>query len=121
MSRPFYTTLYFRVLVGIALGVIVGLAWPATAVELKPLGDGFINLVKMTIAPLIFCTIVVGITNMRTKAAVGKAGGLAILYFEIASTFALVIGLVIVNLVAPGSGMNTDPTKLDPGAADKLL
>jgi aerobic C4-dicarboxylate transport protein len=121
MSRPFYRTLYFRVLVGIALGVVIGLAWPATAVDLKPLGDGFINLVKMTIAPLIFCTIVVGITNMRTKAAVGKAGGLAILYFEIASTFALIIGLAIVNLVAPGAGMNTDPTKLDPSAAAKLL
>jgi aerobic C4-dicarboxylate transport protein len=121
MGRPFYTTLYFRVLVGIALGVVIGLAWPATAVDLKPLGDGFINLVKMTIAPLIFCTIVVGITNMRTKAAVGKAGGLAILYFEVASTFALMIGLAIVNLVGPGHGMNTDPTKLDPSAAAKLL
>src|SRR4051812_18955481 len=120
-KRPFYTTLYFRVLVAIATGIAIGIAFPATAVELKPLGDGFINLVKMTIAPLIFCTIVVGITNMKSKAQVGKAGGLAILYFEVASTLALVIGLVIVNVVAPGSGMNAHPDQLDPTAANALL
>jgi aerobic C4-dicarboxylate transport protein len=121
MKRRFYTTLYFRVLVAIALGIAIGIAWPHTAAQLKPIGDGFINLVKMTIAPLIFCTIVVGITNMTSKGQVGKAGGLAILYFEVASTLALVIGLVIVNLVAPGAGMNSDPSRLDPSAAEELL
>ena len=120
-KRPFYTTLYFRVLVAIALGIAIGIAFPATAIQLKPIGDGFINLVKMTIAPLIFCTIVVGITNMKSKAQVGKAGGLAILYFEVASTLALVIGLVIVNVVAPGSGMNAHPDQLDPTAANALI
>src|SRR5512146_2248846 len=104
MKRPFYTTLYFRVLVGIALGIVLGILTPGFAATLKPLGDGFIKIIKMTIAPLIFCTVVVGITNMKSKGQVGKAGGLAILYFEVASTLALASGLLIVNLVAPGTG-----------------
>ncbi len=121
MTRPFYTTLYFRVLVAIAVGVGVGLLVPDTAVQLKPIGDAFVNLVKMTIAPLIFCTVVVGITNMKSKGAVGKAGGLAILYFEVVSTLALVVGLVIVNLVKPGAGMNAHPGDLPGAVADKLV
>ncbi|MFT3694917.1 MAG: dicarboxylate/amino acid:cation symporter [Kofleriaceae bacterium] len=121
MKRPFYTTLYFRVLVAIALGVVIGILIPDTAVKLKPLGDGFINLVKMTIAPLIFCTIVVGVAKMTSKAAVGKAGGLAIVYFELASTLALIIGLVIVNVVGPGRGMTAHPEQLSSDATDKLL
>jgi aerobic C4-dicarboxylate transport protein len=121
MKRPFYTTLYFRVLVAIALGIVLGIVVPGKAAQLKPLGDGFISLVKMTIAPLIFCTVVVGITNMRSKAAVGKVGGLAIIYFEVASTIALVIGLVIVNVFKPGEGMSTDPSTIDPEAAQALL
>ena len=112
-KAPFYTTLYFRVLVAIALGVILGVAYPELGVKLRPLGEGFIKLVKMTIAPLIFCTVVVGIGSMKSMKAVGKAGGLALLYFEVASTIALVIGLVVVNLVGPGVGMNIDPSKLD--------
>jgi len=121
MKRPFYTTLYFRVLVAIALGVVLGIVVPDKATKLKPLGDGFINLVKMTIAPLIFCTVVVGITNMKSKAAVGKVGGLAIVYFEIASTLALVIGLVIVNVFKPGEGMKVDPSTIDSHATETLL
>ncbi|CAN5434438.1 dicarboxylate/amino acid:cation symporter [soil metagenome] len=121
MKRPFYTTLYFRVLVAIAVGVVVGLVVPGAAIKLKPLGDGFVNLVKMTIAPLIFCTVVVGITNMKSKGQVGKAGGLAILYFEVMSTLALVVGLVIVNLVKPGAGMNAHPDELPGAIADKLV
>ena len=113
MNRRFYHSLYFRVLVAIAIGVIVGVAWPGVAVKLKPLGDGFIKLVKMTIAPLIFCTVVSGIAGMKSMKAVGKAGGLALLYFELMSTIALVVGLVIVNLVGPGVGMNMDPSKLN--------
>src|ERR1041385_8213401 len=105
---PFYMTLYFRVLVGIALGVIVGVVAPHTAAKLKPLGDGFVNLIKMTIAPLIFCTLVSGIASMKSMKAVGKAGGLALVYFEVLTTLALLIGLVIVNVIKPGHGMNFD-------------
>jgi aerobic C4-dicarboxylate transport protein len=121
MKRPFYTTLYFRVLVAIALGVVLGVLVPDKAKQLKPLGDGFIALVKMTIAPLIFCTVVVGISNMKSKGQVGKVGGLAIVYFEVASTLALIIGLVIVNAVKPGAGMTTDPSTIDPEATNGLL
>ncbi|CAN5917336.1 C4-dicarboxylate transporter DctC [soil metagenome] len=113
-NKPrFYTTLYFRVLVAIGLGVVLGVYAPEIAVKMRPLGDAFIKLVKMTIAPLIFCTVVVGIGSMKSMKAVGKAGGLALLYFEVASTVALVIGLVVVNVVGPGVGMNIDPSKLD--------
>src|SRR5690349_4578886 len=109
MATRFYRTLYFRVLVAIAIGVAIGAIWPDTGAQLQPLGDGFIKLVKMTVGPLIFCTVVVGIASMKSMKTVGKAGGLAILYFEIASTVALVIGLVIVNVVRPGAGI--DPSK----------
>ena len=110
---PFYATPYFRVLVAIALGVVVGIVAPDVGVELRPLGDGFIKLVKMTIAPLIFCTVVLGIASMKSLKSVGKAGGLALLYFEVASTVALVIGLVVINVVKPGVGMNIDASTLD--------
>jgi aerobic C4-dicarboxylate transport protein len=105
--------LYMAVIIAIALGIVFGLVAPATAVQLKPLGDGFIKLIKMTIAPLIFCTVVTGIAGMKSMKAVGKAGGLALIYFEVMSTVALLLGLVIVNLVGPGVGMNLDPSKLD--------
>ncbi len=113
IRRPFYTTLYFRVLVAIALGVLVGAVWPDTGAQLKPLGDGFIKLVKTTIAPLIFCTVVVGIASMKRLKSVGKAGGLALTYFEILTTVALLIGLVVINVIRPGDGMNIDPSQLD--------
>ena len=119
VKKPFYTTLYFRVLVAIILGVIVGVMWPAWATKLAPLGEGFIKLIKMTIAPLIFCTIVVGIAGMKSMKSVGKAGGLALLYFEVVSTVALIIGLVIVNAVKPGDGMNVDPATIDPSSIAK--
>jgi aerobic C4-dicarboxylate transport protein len=105
--------LYLLVIVAIVLGVVYGFVDPHRATKMKPLGDGFIKLIKMTIAPLIFCTIVVGIAGMKSMKAVGKAGGLALLYFEVMSTIALVVGLVIVNVVRPGVGMNIDPHKLD--------
>jgi aerobic C4-dicarboxylate transport protein len=113
MSGPFYKSLYFRVLVGIALGVAVGALDPSFAGKLEPLSSGFIKLVKMTIAPLIFCTVVVGIAGTHSMKQVGKAGGLALLYFEVASTIALFIGLVIVNVVSPGSGLNKNLTPDD--------
>ena len=80
---------------------------------MKPLGDGFIKLIKMIIAPIIFCTVVVGIAGMEDMKKVGKTGGYALLYFEIVSTIALIVGLVIVNIVQPGAGMNIDPATLD--------
>jgi aerobic C4-dicarboxylate transport protein len=119
--RKALSSLYVRVLIGIALGIVLGLVAPATAAKLEPLAKGFIALVKMTIAPLIFCTVVVGIANTHSKAEVGKAGGLAILYFELASTLALVIGLVIVNAVGPGRGMNVNPASLDTSAYAKMV
>ena len=109
----FVRSLYFRVLCGIVLGIVLGALVPDVAVRLEPLGTGFIKLVKMMIAPLIFCTVVVGIAGMQSMRAVGKTGGLALLYFEVMSTVALVIGLVIVNLVKPGEGMHVDVTRLD--------
>jgi aerobic C4-dicarboxylate transport protein len=105
MAPRFYTTLYFRVLVAIVLGIGFGAVAPGVAAKVQPLADLFINLVKMTIAPLIFCTVVIGIASMKSMKSVGKAGGLALLYFEIASSIALVIGLVVVNVVKPGAGV----------------
>src|SRR5208282_5511733 len=112
-STPFYKTLYFQVLVAIALGVLLGYLKPGMGAEMKPFGDGFIKLIKMMIAPIIFCTVVLGISGMENMKAVGKTGALAILYFEILSTIALVIGLVIVDVVHPGAGMNVTAASLD--------
>ncbi len=105
--------LYVQVLIAIAIGVIVGHFWPATGVTVEPLGTGFIKLVKMIIAPVIFCTVVLGIAGMENLKSVGRTGGLAIIYFEILSTVALVVGLVVVNVVEPGSGMNFVATAKD--------
>ena len=114
MSRqPLYKSLYVQVLVAIAIGVALGHFYPQTGVALKPLGDGFVKLIKMAIAPIIFCTVVSGIAGMRDMKAVGKTGGIALLYFEIVSTVALIIGLVVVNLVKPGAGMHINPASLD--------
>ncbi|HSV35017.1 MAG TPA: dicarboxylate/amino acid:cation symporter [Ramlibacter sp.] len=111
--KPFYQSLYFQVITAIVIGVLLGHFYPETGAAMKPLGDGFIKLIKMIIAPIIFCTVVVGIAGMEDMKKVGKTGGLALLYFEIVSTLALVIGLVIINLVKPGEGMNVDPSALD--------
>jgi aerobic C4-dicarboxylate transport protein len=111
--RKFYQTLYFQVITAIVVGVLLGHFYPELGAQMKPLGDGFIKLIKMIIAPIIFCTVVVGIAGMEDMKSVGKTGGLAMLYFEIISTLALVIGLTIVNIVQPGVGMNVDPDTLD--------
>jgi len=111
--KPLYKSLYFQVICAIVLGVLLGYFYPETGAAMKPLGDGFIKLIKMIIAPIIFCTVVVGIAGMEDMKKVGKTGGIALLYFEIVSTIALVVGLTIVNLVQPGSGMNIDPATLD--------
>ena len=112
-KKPLYKSLYFQVITAIILGVILGHFWPQTGAAMKPLGDGFIKLIKMIIAPIIFCTVVVGIAGMEDMKRVGKTGGYALLYFEIMSTVALIIGLIIVNVVQPGAGMNVDPASLD--------
>jgi len=112
-SNPFYKSLYFQVLTAIIIGVLLGHFYPALGESMKPLGDGFIKLIKMVIAPVIFCTVVVGIAGMEDMKKVGKTGGLALVYFEVVSSLALVVGLVIVNLIQPGSGMNINPATLD--------
>src|SRR5437773_4570778 len=112
-KKPLYRSLYFQVIVAIVLGVLLGYFFPDTGTAMKPLGDGFIKLIKMIIAPIIFCTVVVGIAGMEDMKKVGKTGGYALLYFEIVSSIALLVGLTIVNVVQPGAGMNVDPATLD--------
>jgi aerobic C4-dicarboxylate transport protein len=111
--RPFYRTLYGQVLIAIALGILIGHFWPATGVEMKPLGDGFIKLIKTIITLVVFCTVVSGIAGMQNIKKVGRVGGKALLYFEVVSTLALLIGLVVGNVVKPGAGFNVDPATLD--------
>ncbi len=113
--------LYIQVLVAIALGVIVGHFWPETGVALKPLGDGFIKLIKMLIAPIIFCTVVLGIVGMENLRGVGRTGLYALGYFELVTTLALILGLVVVNVVQPGSGMHIDAAALDARAVAQYV
>jgi aerobic C4-dicarboxylate transport protein len=113
MRKPIYQSLYAQVITAIMIGVVLGHFAPHYGEAMKPLGDGFIKLIKMIIAPIIFCTVVVGIAGMEDMKKVGKTGGIALLYFEIVSSIALVVGLVIVNIVQPGVGMNIDPASLD--------
>jgi len=109
-------SLYWQVIVAIGFGVLLGSLRPEWAVALKPLGDGFIKLIKMLIGPIIFCTVVTGITGVDDMKKVGRTGGLALVYFEVMSSIALLLGLVVVNVLRPGAGMNVDPRTLDPGA-----
>ena len=124
--RPWYRILYVQVLLAVGLGILLGHLFPDAAgpgawraSSLKPLGDAFIKLVKMVIAPIVFCTIVHGIASMSDMKKLGRIGGKTLLYFEVVSTLALVIGLVVVNVLKPGVGFNIDPRTLDPkiGAA----
>jgi aerobic C4-dicarboxylate transport protein len=112
-KKPFYRVLYVQVLFAIAFGILLGHYSPVTAAEMKPLGDGFIKLIKMLIAPVVFCTVVSGIAGMQDMRKVGRVGGKALLYFEVVSTFALFIGLAVGNWVRPGAGFNIDPTTLN--------
>ncbi|NMM06911.1 dicarboxylate/amino acid:cation symporter [Polaromonas sp.] len=112
-KHPLYRSLYFQVICAVIAGVALGHFYPALGADMKPLGDGFIKLIKMMIAPIIFCTVVIGIAGMEDMKKVGKTGGLALLYFEVVSTFALIIGLVVVNVLQPGAGMNVDASTLD--------
>jgi aerobic C4-dicarboxylate transport protein len=109
-------TLYIQVVIAIVLGVVIGYFWPQTGIELKPLGDAFIKLIKMIIGPIIFCTLVSGITSMQDVKRVGRVGGKALLYFELVSTVALLIGLLAAHLLRPGDGFNVDVHSLDASA-----
>src|ERR1700736_6605076 len=115
-KKPFYTGLSFQVLVGVAIAIILGYVSPTTAVAMKPLGDAFIRLITMIITLVIFCTLVTGIAGMDDMKKVGRVGGKALLYFEVVSSLALLIGLLVGNLVHPGSAFNVDPATLDAGA-----
>ncbi len=120
MNRPrFYKTLYFRVIAGIVLGVALGFAYPETGAAMKPLGDGFIKLIRMMIAPIIFLTVVGGIANIGDMRRLGRVGLKALLYFEVVTTVALLVGLVVVKVVQPGAGVNADPATLDAGAVSQ--
>ncbi|EAX9769589.1 dicarboxylate/amino acid:cation symporter [Salmonella enterica] len=113
MKTSLFKSLYFQVLTAIAIGILLGHYYPELGAQMKPLGDAFVKLIKMIIAPVIFCTVVTGIAGMESMKAVGRTGAVALLYFEIVSTIALIIGLIIVNVVQPGAGMNVDPATLD--------
>ncbi len=115
--QPLHRSLYAQVLTGIALGVLVGVMWPATGASMRPLGDGFIKLIRMLIAPIIFTTITVGIANMGDMKHVGRIGLRAFIYFEVVSTLALIIGLVVVNLLQPGTALHVAATPADLQAA----
>src|SRR5436190_1980674 len=106
--------LWVQVLVGVALGMVVGWLWPAFGASLKPLGDAFIKLIKMAVAPVIFCTVAGGIAHMGDMKAFGRLGLRTLVYFEVMSTFALMIGLIVGELIHPGLGFNIDPATLDP-------
>ncbi len=113
MAKNIHHHLYFQVLTAIVFGILLGHFVPDTAVSMKPLGDGFIKLIKMIIAPIIFCTVVTGIAGMQDIEKVGRVGIKALLYFEVVSTLALIIGLLVVHIIQPGVGMNVDASSLD--------
>jgi aerobic C4-dicarboxylate transport protein len=121
MKKPFYKILYVQVLTAIACGILLGITHPGLAVDMKPLGDGFIKLIKMIIAPVIFCTVVAGIAGMEDMKKIGRVGGKALLYFEVVSTFALAIGLVVANVIRPGHGYNADLSTIDHKAVAEFV
>ncbi|MDU7778448.1 MAG: dicarboxylate/amino acid:cation symporter [Aeromonas caviae] len=116
MHKKIVSSLYFQVILAITIGICLGHVYPSLGADMKPLGDGFVKLIKMIIAPVIFCTVVTGIAGMESMKAVGKTGAIALIYFEVVSTLALVIGLCVVNVLQPGAGMNVDPSSLDASA-----
>src|SRR5256884_8557913 len=111
--KPFYTHLYVQVLTAIVLGVLLGHFYPHLGEAMKPLGDGFIKLIKMLIAPIIFCTVVHGIASMEDMKKVGRVGLKALIYFEVLTTLALIVGLIVVNILQPGASMNIDVSTID--------
>jgi aerobic C4-dicarboxylate transport protein len=115
--RPWYAALYAQVLIAIVIGILIGCFFPKAGIALKPLGDGFVALIRMMIAPVIFCVVVQGIASMSDLKKVGTVGVKALIYFEIVSTLALIAGIVVAKVLHPGSGLNIDPATLDPKAA----
>ena len=113
MKINWFKSLYVQVLIAVTIGILLGYFYPALGADLKPLGDGFIKLIKMLIGPIIFCTVVSGISGMENMKSVGKTGGYALLYFEVVSTIALVCGLFMINWLQPGVGMNVDVSTID--------
>jgi len=113
VKRPFYRSLWGQVLLGVALAIVLGYLRPHTAIAMKPLGDAFIRLISMIITIVIFCTVVTGIASMQDMKKVGRVGGKALLYFEVVSTLALLVGLVVGNVVHTGAGFNVNPATLD--------
>ncbi|AOE85756.1 dicarboxylate/amino acid:cation symporter [Pseudomonas sp. TCU-HL1] len=113
MAKRFLGKLYVQVLIGVTIGILLGALWPQFGADLKPVGDAFIKLIKMVFAPIIFATVVLGIAKMENMKELGRVGMRSLIYFEILSTFALVLGLVVVNFAQPGQGMNVDPATLD--------
>src|SRR3979490_36105 len=111
--QPWYSILYIQVLIAIALGILIGYFYPDLGKALKPLGDGFIALIKMMIAPVIFCTVVHGISSMGDLKRVGRVGLKALIYFEVVSTVALASGLIAGEVLQPGAGFNIDPATID--------
>ena len=109
MFRRFFGKLYVQVLIGVTAGVLLGVFYPALGSDMKPLGDVFIKLIKMVFAPIIFAMVVLGIAKMESMKELGRVGARALIYFEVVSTFALGLGLVVVNVFKPGVGMNVDP------------
>src|SRR5262249_8973657 len=120
-SRPWYSVLYIQVLIAIAIGILIGHFWPDLGKALKPLGDGFISLIKMMIAPVIFCTVVHGIGSMSDLKKVGRVGVKTLFYFEAVSTLALAIGLIVGRPLQPGAGFDIDPASLDPRAVSSYV
>ncbi len=112
-KRSWFPSLYVQVIIAIVIGILLGHFYPDAGVAMQPFGTGFIKLIKMIIAPIIFCTVVIGIAGMEDMKKVGKTGGYALLYFEIVSTIALIVGLVVINVVQPGTGMHIDPATLN--------
>jgi aerobic C4-dicarboxylate transport protein len=119
--RPWYTVLYVQVLIAIAIGILIGHYWPTAGVKLKPLGDGFISLIKMMIAPVIFCTVVHGIGSMSDLKKIGRVGVKTLFYFEAVSTLALAIGLLVGRTLQPGKGFDIDVNKLDHSAVESYV
>ncbi|MEU9288075.1 cation:dicarboxylase symporter family transporter [Streptomyces sp. NPDC048275] len=118
VARILRTSLFVQVLCALMLGIVVGRLWPDTATTFQPLGDGFVRLIKAVISPLVFCVVVVGITKAGDLKAFGRIGLKALIWFEVATTAALLLGLIAANVVSPGSGMNVDPSTLDASAVD---
>lgn len=112
--KPLYSHLYAQVLTAITIGILLGHFYPHVGEQMKPLGDGFIKLIKMLIAPIIFCTVVHGIAGMKDLKQVGRVGLKALIYFEVLTTLALVVGLIVVNIWQPGAGINADLKTIDP-------